>query len=189
MDLSSRVLLIDASPLLYAARIDRLDVLGSLLKGYECLTTHSVIEEVERNEEDSEVLRRVVSASWLGRARTDSLAYHGRFLAWSQWLKMTHEHNIGETTLCTYADAHGGTVYMDDKPARKVAERRGLAVRGTAGLVADACCAGTWTVTSASSFMDDLIEAELRLPFHKGGFETWAVRQGLLSPAHGRVHR
>jgi predicted nucleic acid-binding protein len=100
-------------------------------------------------------------------------------------LKMTHMHNIGETTLCSYADAHGGTVYMDDKPARKVAERRGLTVRGTAGLVADACCDGTWTPLSASSFMDDLRDAGLRLPFGRGGSEEWAVARGLLPPVPG----
>lgn len=180
MDPSLRTLLIDASPLLYAARIDRLDVLGSLLEGYECLTTRSVIEEVERNDREGEAARRVMAASWLGRATTDSLAYHGRLLTWSRRMGMTDEHNIGETTLCTYADVYGGTVYMDDKPARKVATQHKLTVRGTAGLVADACCAGTWTVPSASSFMDDLIEAGLRLPFGRGGFKVWAVKQGLL---------
>ncbi|WP_017578225.1 hypothetical protein [Nocardiopsis kunsanensis] len=185
---SPHILLIDTSPLLYAARIDRLDVLGSLLEAYECLTTQAVLDEVGRNDENGATLKLVESASWLGRAQTDSLAFHGRFLEWSQRLRMTPDHNIGETTLCTYADVHGGTVYMDDKPARKVAQRRGLSVRGTAGLVADACCEGTWTVKSASSFMDDLIGADLRLPFARGGFEAWAAKQGLLSdlPARGK---
>lgn len=186
---SSRTLLIDASPLLYASRIDRLDVLGSLLQGYECLTTQAVLEEVERNDPGGVALDRVRSAPWLGTAPTDTLAYHGKFLQWSQWLKMTPDHNIGETTLCTYADVHGGTVYMDDNPARKVAERRGLTVRGTAGLVADGCCEGTWTAKSASSFMDDLADVGSRFPFPRGGFEVWAVKQGLLPavPGPGKV--
>lgn len=182
---SSRALLIDASPLLYASRIDRLDVLGSLLQGYECLTTQAVLEEVERNDKNGAVLQRVESASWLGRAQTGSLAFHGRFLEWSQRLSMTPDHNIGETTLCTYVDVHGGTVYMDDKPARKVAERRGLTVRGTAGLVADGCCEGTWTAKSASSFMDDLADVGSRFPFPRGGFEVWAVKQELLPAVSG----
>ena len=101
---------------------------------------------------------------------------------------MTHEHNIGESTLCTYADVHGGTVYMDDRNARKVAERHGLAVRGTAGLVADACRSGAWTVPSASLFLNGLIAAGLRLPFDTDEFEEWARREGLLAMVpEGRV--
>ena len=177
-----RTLLIDASPLLYAARLDRLDVLGSLLEDYECLTTRAIIEEVGRNDADGEAAKRITSAPWLGRAQTGSLNYLGAFVGWAQRLGMTPEHNIGETELCTYVDLYGGTVYMDDRQARKVAERHGLKVRGTAGLVADACCRGrgAWTVGAASLFLDDLIDAGLRLPFHPGGFEDWARGTGLL---------
>lgn len=180
MDASPRALLIDASPLLYAARIDRLDVLGSLLEDHECLTTRAIIEEVGRNDADGEAAKRITSAPWLGRAQTGSLAYLGAFLGWAQRLGMTTDHNIGETELCTYVDLYGGTVYMDDRRARKVAERHGLTVRGTAGLAADACCRGTWAVSSASSFLDDLGDAGLYLPFDPGGFEGWASGQGLL---------
>lgn len=81
--------------------------------------------------------------------------------------------------LCTYVGLYGGTVYMDDRRARKVAERHGLKVRGTAGLMADACCRGGWTVSAASLFLDDLLYAGLRLPFDRGGFEGWASKQGL----------
>lgn len=180
MNASPRTLLIDASPLLYAARLDRLDVLGSLLEDYECLTTRAIIEEVRRNDADGEAAKRVSSAPWLGRAQTGSLDYLGAFVGWAQRLGMTPEHNIGETELCTYVDLYGGTVYMDDRQARKVAERHGLKVRGTAGLVADTCCRGAWTVSAASSFLDDLRDAGLRLPFAPGGFEEWASKEGLL---------
>ncbi|MFW6639103.1 hypothetical protein ACOALZ_03580 [Nocardiopsis algeriensis] len=172
--------MIDASPLLYSARLDRLDVLGSLLEDYTCLTTRAVVDEVERNDPAGEAAKRVRDAQWLGEADTGSLDYLGKFSDWSQRLGMTSNHNIGETTLCAYADLNGGTVYMDDRDARKVAERQGLKVRGTAGLVADACCRGTWTVGSASAFLDDLAGAGLRLPFGKGCFEKWASGQGLL---------
>ena len=86
VDDSSRVLLIDAAPLLYSSKIDRLDVLGSVLHGYECLTTRAVIDEVERNAGREEIVRRVHSAAWLSTASTESLAYHGRFPTWAQRL-------------------------------------------------------------------------------------------------------
>lgn len=180
MNASPRTLLIDASPLLYAARLDRLDVLGSLLEDYECLTTRAIIEEVGRNDADGEAAKRISSAGWLGRAQTGSLAYLGAFVGWAQRLGMTADHNIGETELCTYVDLYGGTVYMDDRQARKVAERHDLKVRGTAGLVADACHRGAWIVSSASSFLEDLRESGLYLPFIPGGFEDWAREAGLL---------
>ncbi|MEU3307171.1 hypothetical protein [Nocardiopsis sp. NPDC006832] len=180
MDASPRKLLIDTSPLLYAARLDRLDVLGSVLEDYECLTTRAIIEEVGRNDADGEAAKRITSAGWLGRAETGSLAYLGAFVGWAQRLGMTTDHNIGETELCTYVDLYGGTVYMDDRQARKVAKRHGLGVRGTAGLVADACCQGAWTVNAASSFLDDLRDAGLYLPFDPGGFAGWAQSEGLL---------
>jgi hypothetical protein len=82
--------------------------------------------------------------------------------------------SIGETMLCAYADLQGGTLMMDDRGARKTAERYGLPVCGTMRLVADACARGDYTLA------DTLRESGMSLPFARGGFETWARAKKLL---------
>ncbi len=69
---------------------------------------------------------------------------------------------------------------MDDRNARKTAERYGLVVCGTMRLVALACARGDYTLVGASTLADTLRESGMRLPFAKGGFATWAQEKKLL---------
>ncbi|MFJ9557759.1 hypothetical protein ACIRPH_28445 [Nocardiopsis sp. NPDC101807] len=171
-------LLFDASPLLHAAKADRLDVLGDLVSGSSCLTTQAVIDEVGRRHPGAR--SEVVAAAWLTVVPTDSLMFLVAYGEWSARMGLDDDHNIGETTLCAYAELHGGVLVLDDKNARKVATQYGLSVRGTVGLIADACGRGDCTVTGASVLVDDLHESGMRLPFPKGGFEQWAREKKLL---------
>lgn len=84
------------------------------------------------------------------------------------------------TALCACAEVNGGTLVLDDRAARRVARRHGLTVRGTVGLVADACRRGRCTVTNASVLVDGLHATGMRLPFPRGGFESWAREKKLL---------
>lgn len=170
--------LFDASPLLHAAKADRLDVLGDLVKSRECLTTQSVLDEVRRNDGDAHAL--VVRAGWIRTMPTDSLEFLHAYGTWSTRMSLTDDHNIGETMLCAYAELRGGTLVMDDRDARRTAERYGLVVCGTMRLVADACARGDYTLAGASTLADTLRESGMRLPFAKGGFETWARAEKLL---------
>ncbi|GAA1466898.1 hypothetical protein NE857_14725 [Nocardiopsis exhalans] len=65
-------------------------------------------------------------------------------------MSLKDDHNIGETMLCAYADLQGGTLVMDDRDARKTAERYGLVVCGTMRLIALACARGDYTLAGAS---------------------------------------
>ncbi|WP_255429734.1 hypothetical protein [Streptomonospora sp. PA3] len=110
----------------------------------------------------------------------DSLETLAAFGRWGTRMGLTDDHNIGATTLCAYADCRGGTVIMDDRDARRVAEFHGLTVRGTMGLLADACRRSDYTVASASVLADSLRDTGMRLPFPRGGFESWARDAKLL---------
>ncbi|GAA1466900.1 hypothetical protein NE857_14720 [Nocardiopsis exhalans] len=65
--------LFDASPLLHAAKADRLEVLGDLVRDHDCLTTQSLLDEVRRN--DLAVHIAVVRAAWIRTVPTDSLEF------------------------------------------------------------------------------------------------------------------
>ncbi|MEY9213290.1 hypothetical protein [Thermobifida halotolerans] len=142
------------------------------------MTTRAVIDEIGRNHVDARTA--VVNASWISVVNGDSLELLVAFSTWSERMGLTDDHNVGETTLCAYAEVNGGTLVLDDRAARKVAERHGLTVRGTVGLIADACRRGRCTVTNASVLVDDLHDTGMRLPFPRGGFESWAREKKLL---------
>lgn len=175
---SSDPLLFDASPLLHSAKADRLDVLGNLVRGSVSVTTRAVVEEVARN--DAAAAAAVRAAGWMSAVDCDTLPMLAAFSRWGSRMGLSGDHNIGETTLCAYAECHGGTLVMDDRYARRVAENNGLAVRGTSGLVADACRRGDCTVANASVLLDALRETGMRLPFPRGGFERWARDEKLI---------
>jgi len=175
---SGNRLLFDTPPLLHSAKADRLDVLGDLISGLDAVTTRAVVDEV--GSKHAEARAAVLNASWISVVNTDSLELLKAFGAWSERLGATHGYNVGETTLCAYAEVNGGTLVLDDLAARRVAERHGLAVRGTVGLIADACRRGRRTVTNASVLVDDLRATGMRLPFPRGGFESWAREKRLL---------
>lgn len=170
--------LFDASPLLHAAKADRLDVFGDLVRGKECLTTRSVLDEVRRNDADAH--EAVLRSPWISTVSTDSLEFLHAFGVWSARMSLQDDHNIGETMLCAYAELRGGTLVMDDRDARNTAKRFGLVVCGTMRLVTDACARGDHTLAGASTLADTLRESGMRLPFAKGGFETWARAEQLL---------
>ncbi|GAA3749000.1 hypothetical protein [Salinactinospora qingdaonensis] len=169
----------DASPLLHSAKADRLDVLGDLVKGFAPATTRAVLDEIHRN--DPQASTAVLRAEWISVVETDSLELLNAVVKWSMRMGLTGDgHNIGETTLCAYADVHGGVLIVDDLDARNVAQKHGLTVRGTVGLIADACRRQDCTVTNASVLADELKDSGMRLPFDKGGFQQWAREEKLL---------
>ncbi|WP_232524260.1 hypothetical protein [Nocardiopsis gilva] len=158
--------------------MDRLDVLGDLVRRLSCTTTRAVLDEIGRN--DSRARTAVVQAVWISVVAGDSLDLLVAFGTWRTRMGLIDDHNVGETTLCAYADLYGGTLVLDDRTARRVAARHGLHVRGTVGLIADACNRGDCTVANASVLVDDLYGSGMRLPFSKGGFEPWAREKKLL---------
>ncbi|PSK96521.1 putative nucleic acid-binding protein [Murinocardiopsis flavida] len=175
---SSDRLIFDASPLLHAARADRLDVLGSLVDGRECVTTQAVMDEIRRNSQEAHTA--VAEEKWVTVVPSDSLPFLVEFSKWAQRMGLKDDHNIGEATLCAYASLHGGTVVMDDRDARRVARQYGVRLQGTLGLLAESCSRGHCTKTGASALVDALSASGMRLPFTRGEFVSWCEQKGLL---------
>lgn len=169
----------DASPLLHSAAAGELEQLGRLVTAAECGTTPAVLDEIRRNNGDA--YDTVLKADWLRPLATDSLEFMAAFASWTERMGVKGGHDIGETTLCAYAELHGGTLVIDDKEARRVAAAHGLGVRGTLGLVADACAQGVIAPAEATAFVERLRDAGMRLPFPPGGLLDWCRRLGLLN--------
>jgi predicted nucleic acid-binding protein len=170
------VLAWDSSALLHARRIDRLDVLlyfaESLAEGpTRHVVTAAVAEELSRYGLSTPVELEVVHVDTLAELR-----YLGD---WLDRLSST-EHNRGEATVCAWAQAHGATVIMDDRQARRAAATSGLAVHGTAWLLARAVASGAQTPAGASLVADQLADDGARYPFGPGGLVEWAKANGLL---------
>lgn len=167
----------DASPLIYAGRIDRLDVLGEFAKGpagqpWSNYTTAAVVEELG----DNGCLR----PEWIEVVHVDHIK---ELTALGVCLDRvaTTTHSKGEATVFAWAEVHGATAIVDDADARRVAQGYGLEVHGLLWVVATAVADGRWGESSAGAFVDQLLAAGARYPFEAGGFVEWASKQGLLS--------
>ena len=69
---------------------------------------------------------------------------------------------------------------VDDGAARKAARDYGVDLRPTLALLCEAIRIELLTVKLVAALADDLLSTEYRLPFPPGGFEAWAIEQGLV---------
>ncbi|MCP3800369.1 hypothetical protein NLX83_13980 [Allokutzneria sp. A3M-2-11 16] len=174
----SRTLVWDASALHHAADADRLDVLGDLARGpsegpWRNLTTAAVVAEMRRN-------NLVVRQDWLEVVHVDEPDELRSVLTWARRLG-AGDRDLGETTVCAWADVHGGATVIDDKHARQTAKAFGLTVHGRLWVIAEGIKAGRSTSCSANALVNRLIGSGARFPFRENGFEEWAAKAGLLA--------
>jgi predicted nucleic acid-binding protein len=170
----------DTSPLWHAGLADRLDVLGDCAKGPEVtpwrnVTTATVVSELERNGLGTDL-------GWLEVVHVDEL---DELLATMQWtahmgVSVSQGANLGEATVCAWAEVHGGTAIIDDKDAREVAAHNGISVHGSLWVVAEAVRTERIRPSTAGCFVDALINTGARYPCGVGGFVAWAGKNGLL---------
>lgn len=174
----SRCFVWDASPLVHASRIDRLDVLGDLASapagGRQHVTTSAVAQEVVR--QGGEV------PSWLVVVHVDGI---GELFALGQWVGRvaTSSHSQGEASVLAWAEVHGALALIDDSDARRVARQHGLEVHGLLWVAAQAVLDGRWSVAGVSGLLDHLLASGARYPFESGGFAEWAISVRLLPSA------
>lgn len=169
------VLVWDASPLVHAHRIDRLDVLGDIAHGpcsapWANYTTAAVVEELGQHGGSVPDWLRVVYVDGISELR-----------ALARWVgRVSSEtHSQGEATVLAWAECHDAHAIIDDADVRRVAQLYGLSVHGVLWVVAQAVEQGRWSATSASNFVDRLIGTGARYPFEVAGFVTWARSVGL----------
>ena len=166
----------DASPLVHAHKVDRLDVLGDLARGsaenpWRNFTTAAVVEELAGH--------NGACPDWLQTVHVDGIAELSSLALWLDRVA-TSTHSKGEATVLAWADCHKAIAIVDDADARRVAQSYGLEVHGLLWAVAAAINCGRWTAAGSSAFVDQLLASGARYPFESGGFEAWASKQGLL---------
>jgi hypothetical protein len=71
-------------------------------------------------------------------------------------------------------------VHVDDRAARRVAEREPVTVHGLLWVVCQCVRNGHIGEISASSFVDVMIDSGARYPFTRGGLVDWAKNERLL---------
>jgi predicted nucleic acid-binding protein len=172
-------LVLDATCLSHFARADRLDVLRDLLVSRQCLTTETVLAELNEGIADYPLLSNVSAQEWLLVAGLDSVAEIRLF---DTWLKRVGSagRDQGEASVFATAEFRGATAITDDRRAAEVARFYGLDVHGTIWLLAAACQEGKLTPAGAGSLIDALRATGHRLPCTGAGFPGYARQHGLL---------
>ncbi len=117
----------NASPLILLAKADLLGLMPKLFE--RAFVPEAVLDEIMAGPADDPMRQAIPHASWLIRVRVDP-----PFSPPSLWAL-----DRGEAEVIEYARLHHNVpVLLDDRKARRVAERLGLSVNGTMGIVATA---------------------------------------------------
>ncbi len=168
----------DASPLVHASLVERLDVLGDLAAGprdapWRHVTTAAVAEELTRH--------GGALPGWLSVVNVDGLVELTSLATWVGRVSQ-QRHSLGEATVLAWAEVHAAVAVVDDASARRVARRHGADVHGLLWVAGQAVTQGRWSAVAVSGFVDRMIESGARYPFTVGRFVDWAIDNGLLTP-------
>ena len=120
----------DASALHHAILADRVDVLGDLASPWRNVSTATVNGELRRN-------GLHLAAPWIEIVHVDEPDELRASFAWGQALG-AGPRDLGEATVCAWAELHGGVPLIDDGDAKRVAVANGLVAHGTLWLFTEA---------------------------------------------------
>ncbi|HOE12051.1 MAG TPA: DUF3368 domain-containing protein [bacterium] len=115
---------VNASPLIFLAKADLLDLLQ--LVGKEIVVPAPVAREIEQRGRSDPTARAIENTAWL--VVLDIPSVPEQIQSWDL--------GIGESSVLAWAYSHPGTIaILDDLAARRCAATLGIPVRGTLGLV------------------------------------------------------
>lgn len=146
---------LDATPLIYLAKVDRLDVLDALER--RCIVPRRVSGEVvevgkDRGYPDARRVERSIDTGSLAvdEAEPDAL-----------FERLTENPNLSAADAAVLALAHqvDGTAVVDEQYGRTVASAEGIPTRGTAYLLLRAVKLGGIPADDARDVVDDLVDA------------------------------
>lgn len=178
-DTQQPTLIFDTTALSHFARADRLDVLSDLVVAESCFTTQVVRQELLDGAAEFQELQWALDLDWLGVIALESMEALTCFAKWVRRIGAA-DRNLGEASVFTAAELHGGTVITDDRDAVRVGRQHGLDVHGTIWLLAGACRSGKLTETGAGTLIDTLRATGMRLPCTGSEFGSFARGHGLL---------
>ena len=173
------ILVFDTSPLSHFAREGWLGPLKAVVGERQALVPDTVVDELRDGAGRDSRIQAALDAPWLEHRELvsdDELPAFARFSA----LLVRNDRNRGEAGVLALASVVGGIAVIDDRVARKAAERYGVRLQGTLALLCEAIQHGLLTVKLVSACADDLLIGSYRLPFGPGGFERWASDNGLV---------
>jgi len=120
--------------------------------------------------------------SWLTIVHVDELAELRAVIRWAQILGVDTDTglNLGETSVCAWAEVHNAVAIIDDDDARKVAKAAGLDVHGSLWVIASAVRENNLSEAAADSFIRSMVDSNMRYPKMPNGFCAWAKEKNLL---------
>ncbi|TFC75789.1 nucleotide-binding protein [Cryobacterium sp. TMS1-20-1] len=139
----------------------------------------SVEDELRRQSHEVPALSQVLDAAWITVDRSTDLAYVLAFAEFEDRL-VDDGRNTGECGVLALGQVRGFELVLDDATPRQIAEEKGMRVTATLPLLCKAIREAKLTVPMVESLADDLISGEYFLPFGRGGFRQWALREGLI---------
>jgi predicted nucleic acid-binding protein len=145
-----RVLVVNASPLIFLARIERLDLLTSLAKSL--VVPAAVIREIEAGSDRDATADQIQDLASI--LRVDDRPVPERVRVWDL--------GAGESQVLAHGlDRPGSEVVLDDLAARRCARSLGLPMVGTLGVVL--LCRHRGIISAARPIVQALCDAGLRL--------------------------
>ncbi|MFL6198793.1 MAG: DUF3368 domain-containing protein [Thermoanaerobaculia bacterium] len=145
-----KVLVVNASPLIFLARIDRLDLLASLAK--LLVVPEAVLREIEAGSDRDRTAEQLKADSSI--LRVDDLPVPDRIRLWDL--------GAGESQVLAHGlERPGSEVVLDDLAARRCALGLGLPMVGTLGVVI--LCRRRGLIPAARPVVEALVGAGLRL--------------------------
>jgi predicted nucleic acid-binding protein len=177
---AKRMVVLDTMCLMHYALADRLDLLGELLRDFECYSTVIVQDELHQKSRTIDpAIMTALALDWVDFDPLDTLEDLQCFGKWKRRLG-ADAFNTGEASVFAVADKHNAVAITDDRDATRVARVNGLEVHGNLWVLAHSCRAGNIPLTGAATIVDLLQATGLRLPCSGSGFEGWANQRGLL---------
>ncbi len=139
-----------------------------------------VAAELRAGRDTDSRIAGAVDAGWLEIRTLHTDREVTEFVRFSSLL-VKGDRNVGEAGVLALAKVLSATAVVDDGAARRAARANGVTVRPTLALLCAAINQGLLTVKLVSALADDLLATEYRLPLGPGGFEAWAVANGMIA--------
>ena len=170
----------DASPLNHFARAGHLHTLELVTKvGGRRVVTTAVLGELKRGAQVDPALLDIQSSDWLEEVHVNELGELGVFAEYARFLGSGDRH-VGEASTLAWAEVHGATAIIDDRPGTLHGRRRGVSVHGSLWLISNAYKASLLTERAVTRLVDALVDTEAWFPCNGDTFFSWGRENGLL---------
>lgn len=142
---------------------------------YVARTTNAVLDELAAGPHGEHL-----EIDWLTVEPVDHLKELKALLGYVEVLGAGRRH-LGEATVLAWAEVHNGLAIVDDRAAKKAAERRGVGCHGTLWLIVRGYREGVISEEGACRLVDVLQDQNARFPCDGAELLAWARAKGLLT--------